>query len=388
MPEIRGSLKLLNWNIGGAKYLELKPKASKHRDEGDDFRENFREKLNEVLHDLIEHNKPSVITLQEVVQYSADRNTVTVQDVIDPPSGYHYFPYWLIDTDRHGHQGKWNKVRTNGEWPESAFFAQGNALLIAENISHFPIWSLPAVKQDHHRWLKNSEVIQEGLDRRCVEIVALEDGLYFGDRNTEPRAALVSHFVLSEVREGMRGHVSELKRPLDVFIIVLHLTTLMMEREGIPDIDEQAAHIRQHQIETVLNGIISRYNKWRREGFPIRGEKLALRENVETRDRHSPIWVITGDFNFTPESIEYQTMIRRGFMDLIPLPHIGTKTSGLGEKPTLTVDYVFAGPRFEALDPAIVESGITGNHVQYDDLTQVSDHYPLIVDVPIGLSKP
>jgi endonuclease/exonuclease/phosphatase family metal-dependent hydrolase len=390
MPGLRGSLRLINWNIGGAKYLELKPYNSKSRKGNEESREDFRKRLNEALRDLIGHNNPSVVTLQEVVQYSADPNTQPKQDVIDPPTGYHYFPHWLIDTDRHGHQGKWNKVRENGEWPETAYFAQGNALLIADDVAHFPIWSLPAVNQDHSRWLlhENDVTSTEGLDRRCVEIVALEDGLYFGDRNTEPRAALVSHLVLSEIREGTRGQIQKLSRPLDIFVIVLHLTTLMMEREGVPDIDEEAAQIRQIQLDTVLNGIISRYNRWRREGFPIRGKKVPPRQDRETHERHSPIWVIAGDFNFTPEAVEYQSMARRGFIDLLPAHHLGTKTSGLGAKPTLTVDYVFAGPRFEALDPSVVEGGITGNHVQFDEVTRVSDHYPLIIDLPIGLSRP
>ena len=55
----------------------------------------------------------------------------------------------------------------------------------------------------------------------------MDSGLYFGDRNTEPRAALVSHFIYDS------GPSTGDPKPLDIFVVNLHLTTLMMEREGV-----------------------------------------------------------------------------------------------------------------------------------------------------------
>jgi endonuclease/exonuclease/phosphatase family metal-dependent hydrolase len=218
-----------------------------------------------------------------------------------------------------------------------------------------------------------------------MEVVKLESGLYFGDRNTEPRAALVTHLVLSELPHTHSNGI--LERPLDVFVVNLHLTTLMGEREGIPEIDDEATQTRLRQLDLVLNGIVSRYNKWAKDGFKIRGKKVEPRDG-ETHKRHSAIWILAGDFNFTPESTEYQTLIRRGFIDLIRNHELGSKTSGLGATPTLTVDYVFAGPRFEAIDPAVAREGTIQNHLEVTDDTRVSDHFPLIVSVPIVLPEP
>jgi len=180
----------------------------------------------------------------------------------------------------------------------------------------------------------------------------------------------------------------KLKKPLDVFVINIHLTTLSMEREGIPDVDERAAQTRQQQLEIVMNGIVSRYNQWRRQGYRIRDKKQQPRDGIETHDRHSPIWIIAGDFNCIPESIEYLTMVRRGFIDLVTNKGSGTKAAGLGNEPTITLDYVFVGPRFEAIDPNYAAAHIANNRVEVSETTKVSDHFPLIVRVPITLGEP
>ena len=368
------SFRIVNWNIGGAKYLELKSKDSKNLRIGEENRDDFKAELNAALSHLLRRDQPQVVTLQEVVSYSASGNEEEAEQVIDVPAEYRYYPLWLIDTKRHSHQGKWNTVRKKGEWTRDAFFAQGNAILVENGIPWFHIFGRPAAGERQPKTSPN-----DGL----VETVKLESGLYFGDRNTEPRAAIVTHFVLSELRGG-RGVATPLAKPLDIFVVNVHLTTLNMEREGVPAIDEEAAQIRLRQLDIVLNGIVSRYNRWRREDYPVRDEE-GTRAKDEKLTRHPPIWIIAGDFNFTPESVEYVTIVRNGFIDLIPSHKVGTKASGLGNRPTLTVDYVFAGPRFEAIDPRVAEDGITNNHVEVNKQTSVSDHFPLIVDVPIVL---
>jgi endonuclease/exonuclease/phosphatase family metal-dependent hydrolase len=374
---IEGKVTLLNWNIGGAKYLELKPENSPKRHRGEQCREEFRRKLNEALLREIEDYDPAVLTLQEVVEYEPDGHVERRMSVIDPPPKYHYYPYMLIDTLRHSHQGKWNKVRNVGEWSEQAFFAQGNAILVhREKVPHFPLWSLPDINQNHEQWVcQQPRRYADAPGQGCMEMVALESGLYFGNRNTEPRAALVVHLVLSSVFD------QELPKPLDVFVVNLHLTTLMMEREGIPAIDQAAADTRMSQLNIVLNGVISRYNEWRAQKFRIRGEYFPPSQkdgHRETHERLPPIWVIAGDFNFTPESVEYETLVRKGFIDIGKGP---TKAKGLGNPPSITLDYVFAGPRFEAIEPnaavACKERSIVVDHVR------VSDHFPLVAYVPI-----
>jgi endonuclease/exonuclease/phosphatase family metal-dependent hydrolase len=339
-------------------------------------RDEFQDRLQEAFSVLLRDNTPDIITLQEVVRYEAAGKRDIADNVLRPPEGYDYFPHWLVDTDRHSHQGKWNKVREQGEWSNEAFFAQGNAILVRKDIPHFRIYDLPDV-----------EVTQADLgagedERGHIEYVALESGIYFGDRNTEPRAAMVAHVVLSSIGEH------KLRKPLDIFVLNVHLTTLSLEREGIPDIDERAAQTRQQQLDIVLNGIVSRYNQWRRQGYRIRDKKTEPKKGIETHDRHSPIWIIAGDFNCIPESIEYQTMVRRGFIDLVINKGSGTKAAGLGNEPTITLDYVFAGPRFEAIDPTYAGAHIGNNKVEVNQTTKVSDHFPLIVRVPIALAEP
>jgi endonuclease/exonuclease/phosphatase family metal-dependent hydrolase len=369
----RGSLKILNWNIAGAKYLELRSKESKTNTLPENTREAFRKRLNEALKKLIETHEPDVITLQEVCRYEdgKDRNP---HHVIDAVKDYEYFPHWLIDTQHHSATGKWDKVRAMGEWAGQAFFAQGNAILIKKNIPHFRPFDLPAIGQEP----------DVSLPRDRIEVVKLESGLYLGDRNTEPRAGLVAHLVLSQLHNGKS--YEKLERPIDIFVVNLHLTTLMKEREGIPELDSDGSQIRMRQLDIVFNGIVSRYNKWKKDDFRIRGEHIAPKQG-ETHTRHSPIWVIAGDFNFTRESAEYHSVIQRGFIDMIQNHQIGTKTSGLGENPTLTVDYVFAGPSFEAIDPGIARDETVQNHVEVNPQTRISDHFPLIIDVPIYLEN-
>ena len=386
-----GMFRVLNWNIGGAKYLELKCEASRHRGR-EQSRESFRAEMNDKLLFLMRHHRPDVVALQEIVRYEPDGVVANAVDVVDLEGigrlGYHYWPRWLIDTERHGHQGKWNKVRKQGEWDECAYFAQGNALLVSKTAPHFGVWEIPVAGRPHGDFRMDQ---YRQPDRHCMEVVTLESGLYFGDRNTEPRAALIAHFVLSKLRRDNR--YEKLSDPLDVFVVDLHLTTLMMEREGIPEIDEEASQTRLRQLDTVLNGIISRYNFWRREGFPVRGQHVELDGHEHTRVRHNPIWVVCGDFNFTPESLEYVAAVRRGLIDVMPMivrhglpTHAPTKSQGIGRGATITVDYVFAGPRFEAIDPVYAD-GNRGESRVIDDV-HVSDHLPLLADIPIRIDNP
>lgn len=342
--------RIINWNIGGAKFLEQK----------ENKRAKTRAKINGELNTLIEKYDPDVITLQEVVQYR-DSNGDLI-DLIDPPDKYNYYSFPLIDTDRLSFKGKWNKIRRNGGWSPETFFAQGNAILHHKNVAHVPVCSLSNGKEANT------------VDRHYVEQVNIESGLYFGDRNTEPRSALVSHFIFNYKNDP---------KPQDVFVVNIHLTTLTMEREGIPEIDLRAKKIRLNQLDIIFNGIVSRYNTWRLEGFLDRGKKLKLSKEKETIKRHEPLWVLVGDFNFTQESEEYESIKRMNFVDVI-VPDKkapGTKAKGLGKPATIVVDYIFAGPKFIALDPNITKIDHIENCVDHD--SKSSDHYPCIATITV-----
>ena len=348
---------ILNWNIGGAKFLETKQRGDRERQKSD---------LNQALSSLINKFQPDVVTLQEIVRYK-EPDDVEIRDVVDPvPTGYRYFPFDLINSDLMSSKAKWNKVLRGSDWDLKSYFAQGNAFLVKKDSPVFPVWDLSNLAQP-----------RPGTDRdHFVEQVHLDSGLYFGDRNTEPRAALVMHFITDPKIKGKDGW------PLDIFVVNVHLTTLMKEREGVPEIDALAEETRLAQLKIVFNGVVSRYNSWRQDGYPQRHERRKPGP-TESFDRHSPIWILAGDFNFTENSAEYAWIMRRNFIDTVPderktSPYgIGTKAKGVGNDPTLTLDYIFAGPQYVSLDPVIKKAGLHQNYVVHDHDFRASDHYPV-----------
>ena len=84
---------------------------------------------------------------------------------------------------------------------------------------------------------------------------------------------------------------------------------------------------------------------------------------------------------------EYEYIKKRNFLDLIRNHEIGTKSAGLGKQPTLTVDYVFAGPLYYSIDLKNASHRITPNHVNTEHFVKVSDHMPIQVTVPIQVEE-
>ena len=424
--------KLVDWNIGGAKFLELptdpgweEPKDTYQTLEGEpSCREEFRFRLKDAMTDLIHRRakRPHVITMQEVVQYEKEGKSDHPEDLF--PNDffsnlgyrYHFFP--LIDTQKHSAQAKWNKIKSgkNSGWDDKAYFAQGNAILVRDDVPLFPVWSVPklGISLDEYFDHKNKEAEKKSDSKQTYkseklcdlkkqssvndpqiscssEVVFVEQGLYFGDRNTEPRAAVVTHIVLGDKLK--KGPDIKLKKPLDLFIINLHLTTLSNEREGIPSRDEEASIRRLKQLDIVFNDIISRYNSWSKvDNYYLRGEEYPIKDEIEILDRNNPVWIVAGDFNFTPESDEYRYIINRNFLDLICPRELkdgeyraGTKSKGLGNDPTITLDYVFAGPLYYSIQPDNARGRIRNNDVETSSM--VSDHMPLIVNVPILIEE-
>jgi len=348
---------LLDWNIGGGKYLETRSSN----------RETIRRDINVALKSLIEKCKyPQIITLQEIVAYrDPGKKKDELVELIDinlingeRKNLYRYFPFILIDSETHSAKSKWKQIIKSGKWDPRTYFAQGSAFLIHEDLyeKHFPICDLTA----------DCSIRQEEY---LIEPVSLNSGLYLGDRDTEPRCALVTHFIYNPMGNP---------KPLDIFVVNIHLTTIMKEREEIPDVDLKATEIRMDQIEKLFCGIISSYNEWKEKGFPECGKKRNFGSS-ETDKRHQSLWILAGDFNFTPASLEYETIQKKDFMDVVPLKGLGTKSRGLGNKAAITVDYVFAGPKSIYLDP----EGISTNKV-HDDIN-VSDHCPVYAKIPLKI---
>ena len=121
---------------------------------------------------------------------------------------------------------------------------------------------------------------------------------------------------------------------------------------------------------------------WKQQGFTVRSKQREMKDG-ETYNRYNPVWILAGDFNFTPESEEYGTIQRMNFIDVVPNKETGTKAKGAGKPATLTVDYIFAGPKFISLDPIITSDGIRNNNVEYT--VECSDHYPMYAKIPITI---
>ena len=353
-------LRILNWNVGGAKYLELGTKDKKNE---------FRERVNEALKGLIKlYGDPHVICLQEIVEYNEPNEAK--ENIIVKQNDYNSHSSILIDKNRHPYVSKWKKVQQKGKWPEDSYFGQGNALLWQNDLPLFPVHSLA-----------NLGTMYDGNPH--LDEIILNSGLYFGTRDTEPRAALLAHFIIAKNSNDKKTG-KEIQIPLDLFVINLHLTTLTGEREGIPKIDDRASKIRMAQLNIVLNEIVSPYNEWRRNGYPFRGKSYEPSKGEDFK-RAPPIWILCGDFNFTPESEEYKMMERMNFVDHNPTKGGGTKgrwTESEGSKATITCDYIFAGPKFTSLDPRIIANNVERNPSPISVVT-VSDHFPLYAEVDI-----
>jgi hypothetical protein len=353
---LQTELKILNWNIAGAKYFGL-PTTE---------RDDFRDKVNSDLQTLIRRNDPDVIAIQEAVVVHPTGSDPIV--LIDEPDGYTLLNSILIDSDRHPYVEKWQRLERDKLWPSHTYFGQGLGILWRNNkpgFHHFAIWDIPRIDK-----------FPDGKPH--VEEVILMSGLYFGSRDTEPRAAIVSHFVVGGAdTDGS----SSLPKPLDVFVVNCHLTTLKNEREGIPAVDREAAQVRSHQMDIILNGIVSRYNRWCASKYRVDGVPLTNEDEIE-RNRYSPIWILCGDFNFSPESEEYNKVMRANFLDVCPQKGRGNKSSGFGGRPQITVDYIFAGPKLVSLDPVVVADEIRDNPLP-DYNIKVSDHYPIFAHIPL-----
>ena len=323
-------LKIVSWNIGGVAYLKTPPVR----------RKSVKKAINNDLRKIIKrYDNPHFILLQEIVKY--ERRKGSIQEIIEDIENYHYQSFIAIDTEKNNHPEKWNPIRDSnkGNWSESAYLGQGSGVLWRKDIPHSQIWETNVY----------NAIEKEELD---AEVVRMDNGLYTGTRDTEPRIAIVTHFIVEEI---------------DIYLVNLHLTTLSGEREGFPERDNQGKEVRLKQIDIILNGIVSRFNSWRAENV----------KNINKK----PIWILGGDFNATPDSIEMIKLNSMNFMDLCPSKGTGTKRSKISNKKegALTVDYIFAGSKYYSFDPNIVEKELTNEIPLYDIIT--SDHFPFYAEI-------
>ncbi len=319
-----------SWNMDGISFLKTDPRR----------RGALKARITGQLRDFVQRYEPGFMAVQEIVRYEEEG---VLRELIEPPDGYCYQSAISIDTKRQDNPVKWTPIREAGGWTADAYLGQGNGLLWQRDIPHCSIWDVTGERARRGQRLRQ-------------EVIRIDTGLFIGTRDTEPRLAVVSHFIC-----GKRH----------IFIVNLHLTTLSKEREGFPERDCRGAEIREKQLDIVLNGIVSRYNQW------------CDKENAMGPDDR-PIWFLVGDFNATEDSLEIARIKRLNFLDLCPDKGTGTKRGKNGKNAALTLDYIFAGPAYYAFDPQAVKQLLkkTSRPPLYE--VTVSDHYPIVATFPNG----
>ena len=356
--------------------------SEKVASQGYPTREERKQQLNNEIQKMIQQYHPEIMAFQESIEFSLSGCWNDRASLLDTPDGYRYYSSILVNSINHPHLNKWNNVRAKGQWPTSTLFGQGNAYLVRKDVSIFPPCSLPKAGVKFTKWLKSflSSADKTLYSSSCVQNVALESGLYFGDRDTEARGCLVLHIVIP-----FHGPRQE-EKPLDIFVLNTHLTTLLVERSELTEGKDksyyvQAAELRKSQLHRILNGIVLRYETWIKNGFLVRGKSIELGP-YETTKRWAPLWIALGDFNFLANSEEYQWLVNQAFLPLSPANEYKTRAEIIGAVPTTTVDFVFVRPSWQYIEMGS-KYNVSGSTSSIKSVS-ISDHCPVLAKIDIG----
>ncbi|MBF0264626.1 MAG: endonuclease/exonuclease/phosphatase family protein [Gammaproteobacteria bacterium] len=323
-------LTIASWNVAGASLL--KTPISKRKEK--------QQKYNKQLHKFIEQTDPDIVLLQEVIKYCVDKKC---QYIFDIPKQYYLTMHAAIDTKFHCYPPKWGKIKQAGEWPDNTYLSHGLGILWKKDLKHSSIWNLDSKKAVQSADLN-------------YEVVRLENGLFTGSRNTEPRLAMIAQFHYQQT---------------DFFIVNVHLTTLKGEREGFLERDKQGSNIRQQQIEIISEGIISRLNHDRNH-----------RINQKSKKNHPTIWILAGDFNAGPDSLEVTNIQQMNLTQLCD--NKATKRAKNAKTASIKVDYIFAGstyfdPKHSTINK--IFENVKSSYQVIDEI-KISDHHPILVNFP------
>lgn len=325
--------KVLTWNMGGAKYFsELKDRPTAKT-----WNQHVGKAVR-VLRALLKKYNPDVVALQEVPKAEGARGFKNVLDEIQIEEEEEvncsavFFENLRSDT----HQIR--KVFSDlAQVPRfrNVHFLQGYAFLYMSD---------PSLAVPRSVWTEHMPLADHPPEE-AFEGIHLSTGLYCGDRNTEPRLAVMGRF--------FKTFGKKQKDPaLEVCVLNLHLSTLRYERENMPGFDMESANVRRSQIDTLLKYVITPYNlairdKWQAGWNEMSGGPVGQDEEQGLRQR-TPLWFLAGDLNCPPNSQEIQFLEQMNFEDLVPSdpPVRGTKMDSSHAHPTLVLDYIFAGPSF------------------------------------------
>ncbi|MFK5893037.1 MAG: endonuclease/exonuclease/phosphatase family protein [Pseudomonadota bacterium] len=333
---------LVSWNVAGTSFLKVPEKK----------RAKKRQLYNKQLKQLISQTCPDIILLQEVIRFghnspeqaNLEQDGEQANELFDTPDGYYYQVSISIDTLKNCYPPLWDKIRTAGNWDKNTYLGHGLGILWRKELLHSSLWAIS------NKQLKSGAKLEK-------ETVRFETGLFSGNRDTEPRMAMVAHFNLSGK---------------DIFVVNFHLTTLKGEREGFPERDQYGSQIRQNQLDTILNGIVSRLNADRQQQIKKHNKKSK-----------PGLWILGGDLNATIQSAETMKLTQRNFARLcsdLPTKRPNKKINeNKGSK--IKVDYLFAGPLYFACQPDEISQSNKTYQVLYD--LDISDHYPIVARFPL-----
>lgn len=335
-------IKVMSWNMAGAKmlkYLDSPP---------DPVAKSYINAYSNVWSGSIQRyftnprkEYPDIILLQECIGFedlsaNPSGRWVSGEFILQQIfQGYKCFFFPAVSSLNNPHPAKWNKYGQGGAVknyiPDYVNIQQGYGICIKADIQPRTLW-VPHKKKGH---------IHPDVDkpdqqyRLCFEPINITTGLYLGNRDTEPRQAILGRILLSS--GGEERYVNFLN---------LHLNTLKGEREGSIRLNRLSSRSRTLQLELVLDNVISAYQ-----------ETSSYRMPHSTDKRKEDIWIMGGDFNSTPDSEEIALIERMGFVDgntqkeiededtSSPYHNqIGTKWSLSNRSlPPIVLDYIFCG---------------------------------------------
>ena len=319
-------IKVMSWNMAGAKLfakLDSKPNpaAESYINAYKDVWENKIQHILSVNPNRPEH--PDIILLQECIGFIDTRvvpsgrwpNGAEILQEIYPEYKCFFFP--ALSSLKNPHPAKWDKYK------------KGKAICVRDPHNLREIWVTDALKKEADKPEKNNYQL-------CFEAINTTTGLYLGDRDTEPRLA-----ILGRMKVGTNGRDERYLNFLNV-----HLATIKGERAGNIRLNKIASNYRIQQLDLIMDNVISAYQE-------TETNRIARTSNTRRED----IWVIGGDFNSTPDSAEISLVKRAGFIDGNPNKklidtnqettyhnEIGTKWSLADRDLPLTIlDYIFCG---------------------------------------------
>jgi endonuclease/exonuclease/phosphatase family metal-dependent hydrolase len=279
-------LNLLTFNVAGAELLGRGPTS---------LTESCGLLAKEIA-DVVREHDPDVLLFQEAAQIR-DLNTRRDQDSVRLPPGFHYKFVEAFNSVDYQAPARRDRYREAGWDLDTTCLAQGMGVALKHGWRHASVWNF-----------------EPSVNALQTETVRVERGMYAGGRETEPRVYPILHLL---TQTG--------GRPLDIMIVNMHLSTLQQEREGIPEREVEGSRVRLNELEIVTHGIVSRWEKWKRQHAPERGATL---------------WVLGGDLNCTPDSKEMDYLRACRFLDLNINKGCGTKRRKGERAASITVDYL------------------------------------------------